>query len=122
VYRSRRIGDDPIGYGLETSQIEISSERREEYMGGSCLRAQASQSSYDVSAEKDILVKMRDGTLLATDLYRPAKDKRPAPARAASISMALLHALANPISIFESELIPPGVSGEIHCRDPCHNS
>jgi putative CocE/NonD family hydrolase len=46
-------------------------------MGGSGLSARVSQSSYDVSVEKDIFVKMRDGILLATDLYRPAEDERP---------------------------------------------
>ena len=46
-------------------------------MGGSSLRARANQSSYDVSVEKDIFVEMRDGALLATDLYRPAEDETP---------------------------------------------
>ena len=33
-----------------------------------------SKSEYDVVVNKDIMVKMRDDVLLATDLYRPAKD------------------------------------------------
>ena len=41
------------------------------------MRARESQSSYDLSAKKNIFVKMRDGALLATDLYRPAEDERP---------------------------------------------
>jgi putative CocE/NonD family hydrolase len=41
------------------------------------LSTQASQPRYYVTVEKDISVEMRDGTLLATDVYRPARDERP---------------------------------------------
>ena len=40
------------------------------------MNARASQPSHEVSVEKDIPVEMRDGTLLATDVYRPARDGR----------------------------------------------
>jgi len=49
------------------------------------LRARTSQLSYNVSVEKDIFVKMRDGTLLATDLYRPVEDERPIEGRLPTI-------------------------------------
>ena len=41
------------------------------------MNARASQPSHEASVEKDIPVEMRDGTLLATDVYRPARDGRP---------------------------------------------
>ncbi len=36
---------------------------------------------YDVVAEKDIMVPMRDGVRLATDLYFPARDGQPLPGK-----------------------------------------
>jgi uncharacterized protein len=35
------------------------------------------QETYDVSVEADVMVPMRDGIRLATDIYRPARDGRP---------------------------------------------
>ena len=40
---------------------------------------QGSAASYDVWAERGVMVAMRDGIRLATDLYLPARDGRPAP-------------------------------------------
>ncbi len=42
---------------------------------------QGSAAIYDVWAERGVLVTMRDGVRLATDLYRPARDGRPAAGR-----------------------------------------
>lgn len=40
---------------------------------------QGSAAVYDVHAERGVMVAMRDGVRLATDLYLPARDGRPAP-------------------------------------------
>jgi uncharacterized protein len=42
---------------------------------------QGSAATYDVCAERGVMVTMRDGVRLATDLYVPARDGRPAPGR-----------------------------------------
>ncbi|HRP05245.1 MAG TPA: hypothetical protein PLV87_10065, partial [Opitutaceae bacterium] len=36
---------------------------------------------FEVIVKKDVMVPMRDGVKLATDLYLPAKDGKPAPGR-----------------------------------------
>ncbi len=40
---------------------------------------QGSAATFGVSAERGLMVTMRDGVRLATDIYRPARDGRPAP-------------------------------------------
>lgn len=37
----------------------------------------SSKVEYDVIVERDVMVKMRDGAQLATDIYRPAKNRQP---------------------------------------------
>jgi len=39
------------------------------------------EASYEVSLTSDVMVRMRDGVLLATDIYRPARDGRPVAGR-----------------------------------------
>lgn len=49
-----------------------------------CLAAVAcgqSKQQYDVHADKSVMVPMRDGVKLATDVYRPAQNGEPAPGR-----------------------------------------
>ncbi|MGH7934833.1 MAG: CocE/NonD family hydrolase [Candidatus Binataceae bacterium] len=46
---------------------------------------QGSAHSYDVVVERDVMVAMRDGARLATDIYRPALNGAPAPGRFAAI-------------------------------------
>ena len=41
------------------------------------LAAAQSEAEFEVDVEKDIMVAMRDGTRLATDVYRPARDGQP---------------------------------------------
>jgi len=41
------------------------------------LSENSSRLKFDVALEKDLSVEMRDGTLLATDLYLPTEDERP---------------------------------------------
>ena len=35
------------------------------------------EAEYDIAFETDVMVPMRDGVRLATDIYRPAKDGQP---------------------------------------------
>lgn len=44
-------------------------------------RVSAREAEYGVSVEKDIAIRVRDGTKLAADLYRPARGDRPAEGR-----------------------------------------
>ena len=39
------------------------------------------EAPYDVALTSDIMVAMRDGVRLATDVYRPARDGKPVPGR-----------------------------------------
>ena len=41
------------------------------------VAAEQDKGLYDVIVQRDVMVEMRDGTLLATDIYYPAKDGRP---------------------------------------------
>ena len=43
--------------------------------------AEAAETPYDVSLTSDVMVRMRDGVRLATDIYRPTRDGRPLPGR-----------------------------------------
>ncbi len=45
------------------------------------LAAEPSRAVYEVSVQKSVMVPMRDGVRLATDLHFPAKDGKPAPGR-----------------------------------------
>src|SRR5579862_5682997 len=49
--------------------------------------ARADETPFAVSVTSDIMVPMRDGTRLATDLYRPARDGAPAPGRFPALLM-----------------------------------
>ena len=45
----------------------------------------AAETKYEVVVEKDVMVPMRDGVKLATDVYRPTKDGKPIEARLPTI-------------------------------------
>ncbi len=46
-------------------------------LAGSPLRAAQADTPYDVAAAKNVMVAMRDGVKLATDIYRPARNGQP---------------------------------------------
>jgi uncharacterized protein len=48
---------------------------------GGVARAEADGDEYDVSLTSDVMVTMRDGVRLATDIYRPMRNGKPVPGR-----------------------------------------
>ena len=50
-------------------------------IGLSAREASADDGPYDVAVTSDVMVRVRDGVHLATDLHRPARDGRPVPGR-----------------------------------------
>ena len=49
--------------------------------------AESERATYDVVVERDVMVEMRDGVRLATDVYYPAKDGKPIDAKLPSLLM-----------------------------------
>ena len=50
--------------------------------GAAALAGQAAaETSYDMVIDSDVMIVMRDGVKLATDVYRPARDGKPVPGR-----------------------------------------
>ena len=49
--------------------------------------AESKRATYDVVVERDVMVEMRDGVRLATDVYYPAKDGKPIDAKLPSLLM-----------------------------------
>ena len=43
--------------------------------------AAAAEGEYEVALTSDVMVRMRDGVRLATDIYRPARNGKPVPGR-----------------------------------------
>lgn len=54
---------------------------------------------YDVALERGVMMPMRDGVRLATDLYRPARDGRPADGRFPAILLRTPYGKATALRI-----------------------
>src|SRR5262245_54184876 len=63
-----------------TSEGQMNAVREDQSIA-EAARPAPSQPTYGIAIAKDIMVPMRDGVCLATDIYRPALDGEPVPGR-----------------------------------------